>query len=128
MRWLLYCEHCGTTYVGASNTKATKKRYYCNCRGRLGAYRGKRKAEPGCPAVQALWLEGLVWDDVRSFLHDPGEVLEHVKEQIAGEDESDGLEERRASLAKRLTAKQAEKNLYVRLYAAGYLDEEEIDT
>jgi hypothetical protein len=57
-----------------------KKRYYCSCRGRLGAYRGKRKAEPGCPAVQVLWLEGLVWDDVRSFLHDPGEVLERVKE------------------------------------------------
>lgn len=129
LRGLLYCDHCGTAYVGASKTNAAKKRYYYyNCRGRLGAYQDKRRAEPGCPGVQAWWLEGLVWTDVRRFLHDPGEVLERLKEQMAGEDESDGLEERRASLAKRLTTKQAEKDRYVRLYAAGHLDEGELDT
>jgi hypothetical protein len=78
--------------------------------------------------VQARWLEELVWADVRSFLHDSGEVLERVKEQMAAKDESDGLEKRRASLTKRLATKQAEKDRYVRLYATGHLDEEELDT
>ncbi len=129
LRGLLYCEHCGTAYVGASKTNAAKKRYYYyNCRGRLSAYQDKRKAEPGCPGVQARWLEELVWADVRRFLHDPGEVLERVKEQMAEADESGSLEERRASLQTRLAAKQAEKDRYVKLYAAGHLDEEELDT
>ena len=129
LRGLLYCDHCGTAYVGASKTNAAKRRYhYYNCRGRLSAYQDKREAEPGCPAVQARWLEELVRADVPSFLRDPGEVLERVKEQIAAEDESNDLEERRASLTKRLATKQAEKDRYVRLYAAGHLDEEELDT
>jgi len=35
---------------------------------------------------------------------------------------------RHADLTKRLTAKQAEKDRYVRLYAQGHLDEEELET
>jgi site-specific DNA recombinase len=129
LRGLLYCEHCGTAYVGASKTNASKKRYYYyNCRGRLGAYQDKRKTEPGCPGVQARWLEELVWVDCRRFLHDPGEVLERVKDQQAGGQRSEDLEERHASLTKRLAAKQAQKDRYVKLYAAGHLDEEELDT
>lgn len=129
LRGLLYCEHCGTAYVGASKTNASKKRYYYyNCRGRLGAYQDKRKAEPGCLGVQARWLEELVWADCRRFLRDPGEVLERVKDQQAGGQRSEDLEERHASLTKRLAAKQAEKDRYVKLYAAGHLDEEELDT
>jgi site-specific DNA recombinase len=129
LRGLVYCDYCGTAYVGASKTNAARRRYhYYNCCGRLSAYQDKREAEPGCPAVQARWLEELVWADVRSFLHDPGEVLERVKEQMAAKDESDSLEKRRASLTKRLATKQAEKDRYVRLYATGHLDEEELDT
>jgi len=129
LRGLLYCEHCGTVYVGASRTNSAKKRYYYyNCPARLEAYQDKRKANPGCPSVQAQWLEGLVWADVRRFLHDPGEVFERLREQMASEDESDSLEGRRASLTKRLAAKHAEKDRYVRLYAGGHLDEEELET
>ena len=106
LRGLLYCEHCGTAYVGASKTNASKRRYYYyNCRGRLGVYQDKRKAEPGCPGVQARWLEELVWADCRRFLHDPGEVLERVKDQQAGGQRSEDLEERHASLTKRLATK-----------------------
>jgi len=60
-------------------------------------------------------------------LHDPGEVLERVREQMGAEGAGDGLEERRASLANRLATKQAEKDRYIRLYAAGHLDEGELD-
>jgi hypothetical protein len=126
----LRCEHCGTVYVGTSKTNAAKRRYsYYHCRGRLSAYQDKRKAEPGCPSVQARWLEGLVWADVRRYLHDPGEVLERVRGQRDGGRQSEDLEARRDSLAKRLAAKQAQKDRYVRLYARGeVLDEEELET
>jgi hypothetical protein len=126
----LRCDHCGTVYVGASKTNATKKRYhYYQCRGRLSAYQDKRKAEPGCPGVQAQWLEELVWADVRRFLYNPGEVLKRLREQQAGDHHSKDLEARRDSLAKRLAAKQAEKDRYVRLYAHGeILDAEVLET
>ncbi len=130
LRGLLHCEHCRTVYVGTSKKNAAKKRYYYyHCRGRLSAYQDKRKAEPGCPGVQAQWLEGLVWADVRRFMHDPGEVLERLREQQAQDRLSEDLEVRRNSLAKRLTSKQAEKDRYIRLYARGeILDEEELET
>ena len=76
-----------------------------------------------------MWLEGLVWQDIRGFVENPGEVLERVKEQMeerrwqAGE-----LEQRLASLTKRLAAARGEKEKYVKLYAAGHLDEEELET
>lgn len=97
--------------------------------GRLSAYQDKRKVEPGCPGVQASWIEDLVWADVRRFLYNPGEVLERVREQQAGDHHSEDLESRRDSLAKRLAAKQAEKDRYVRLYArVEILDAEELET
>ena len=79
--------------------------------------------------MQARWLEDLVWADVRRFLYNPGEVSERLREQQTEDRHSEDLEARRDSLAKRLAAKQAEKDRYVRLYARGeILDAEELET
>ena len=51
-----------------------------------------------------------------------------MREQLGGAHETEELEARRRDLAKRLAAKQAEKDRYVRLYAGGHLDEEELET
>src|SRR5215208_5717998 len=64
---------------------------------------------------------------VRSFLKNPGEVLERVRVELAEDAESEDLEERHASLVRRLAAKQTEKGRYVKLYAQGHLDEEELE-
>ena len=83
----------------------------------------------GCPWLDALWLEGLVWQDIRTFVENPGEVLERVKEQMEEQQgQADEIEQRRASLAKRLAAVQGEKDKFVRLYAAGHLDDQELET
>lgn len=130
LRGLLYCEHCGTGYVGTSKKNATGKRYsYYHCRRRRGAYEDSRLAAPNCPHIQAQWLEQLVWTDVRSFLHDPGQVLERLREEQAEDRRTEDLRERLASLTKRLAAKQVEKDRYIRLFARGdVLDEEELET
>ena len=80
-----------------------------------------------CPPVNAAELETLVWDDIRSFAEDPGDALDRAVEQMAERVQADGLEERRESLAKRLAQTQAEKSKYVKLYAQGSLEEEELD-
>ena len=75
--------------------------------------------------MSAEWLEELVRSDVRHFLEDPGEVLERLREQQhdAANDAGE-LEARRKELAKRLGARQAEKDRYVRTYAQGHISEE----
>ena len=64
---------------------------------------------------------------MRRFLKDPGEVLERLREQHDAADDAGELEARRKELAKRLAAKQAEKDRYVRAYAQGHISEEELD-
>ena len=77
--------------------------------------------------MNAEWLENLVWQDLRSFLENPGEVLERVREQLEGGDQAAELGERLLSLEKRLVSKQAERDRAMRLYMRGLISEEEVD-
>jgi len=77
--------------------------------------------------VSAEWLEELVWSDVRRFLKNPGAILERLREQHDAADDAREFEARRKELTKRLAAKQAEKDRYVRAYAQGHISEEELD-
>jgi site-specific DNA recombinase len=129
LRGLVWCSHCGTAYTGGySRPSWTDKRYYkYHCRKRRTAGYDKRVRGNSCPNVKAQWLEELVWRDVRSFLENPGEVLERVREQLDEDREGDDLEARHGSLRKRLATKQEEKSRYVKLYAQGYVNEEELE-
>jgi hypothetical protein len=69
-----------------------------------------------------------VWQDVRWFLENPGEVLELLREETQVDGEAQALEERHADLARRVGQKEAEKDRYVRLYAQGHLDDSELAT
>jgi site-specific DNA recombinase len=129
LRGLVWCAQCGVAYVGdtSTSTSATGSRYhYYGCRRPKTAF-GMPVKEHSCPRVRAEWLEALVWADIRSFLENPGEVLQRVREQLAEDRESEDLEKRHASLIKRLAAKQEEKSRLVKLYTQGYLDEEELE-
>ena len=68
-----------------------------------------------------------MWQEVKRFLENPGEVLERIKEHAANEDEYGALEQRRGDLGKRLRQKQAEKDRHVKLYARGDIDDAELD-
>jgi site-specific DNA recombinase len=123
---LVRCETCGYGCSGhATWGKGKRYSYYSCITNKPG--RAVRIAPHRAPYVRAEWLEGTVWADVRGFLENPGEVLERVKEQIGGDDDTGELEVRREDLEKRLAAKQAEKDRYVRLYAQGHLSEAELD-
>lgn len=68
-----------------------------------------------------------LWADVRRFLENPGEVLERAREQLSADVATGELEARRADLERRLGARSAEKDRYVRLYTKGHLSEEDLD-
>jgi site-specific DNA recombinase len=125
---LVVCAHCGCTYRGTltSDSRTGKRYYYYGCGRRMSTH-DKRFRGNSCPHVSAEWLEDLVWRDVRSFLENPGEVLERVREQLEDDDQADELEERRESLAGRLASKQAERDRAMRLYMRGLISEEEAD-
>lgn len=67
-----------------------------------------------------------MWSDVRRFIKNPGKALERAREQIVADDATGELEARREDLARRLAAKSAEKDGYVRAFAKGHISEDEL--
>ncbi|CAN5133202.1 recombinase family protein [soil metagenome] len=136
LRGLLICEVCGYTYTGRTSTArisgGTKKYSYYGCasnRAERGTEANASRVPPHrAPHVSAPWVENLVWQDIKQFLENPGETLERVREQLAVVDATGELEARHGDLTKRLAAKQAEKDRYIRLYAQDHISEEELET
>jgi hypothetical protein len=122
----VHCAHCGYGCSGHATWSKRKRYSYYVC---IAKWPAKApKASPHKPPyVKAEWLEKTVWNDVRLFLKNPGDVLGRVREQMGGEDNAEELEGRQRDLARRLAAKQAEKDRYVRLYAQGHISEEELE-
>jgi site-specific DNA recombinase len=129
LRGLIRCAKCGWRYSGVARKRDGRYHLKYTC-----PHSSSRRFDPnvrrgGCPWLDALWLEDLVWQDIRRFVENPGEILERVKEQMEEQHSQAGeLEERLASLTKRLGSARGEKDKYVKLYAAGHLDEEELET
>jgi site-specific DNA recombinase len=133
LRGLIRCEEHDWRYSGTARKRRSSFgggylfKYLCPmCESR----RFDTYTERGsCPTLDALWLEDLVWQEVRGFVENPGEVLERVKEQTQQRREQTGeLEQRLASLRKRLAAAHGEKDRYIRVYATGGIDEQELQT
>ena len=127
LRGLVQCEQCGASYSGAASTSNGYRYLYYSSQSKRATREKRLKTNHSCTRVRAEWLEELVWSDVRSFLKNPEEILERARAELAEDTESEDLEQRHASLTRRLAAKQAEKGRYVKLYAQGHLDEEELE-
>ncbi len=126
LRGLVRCATCGGACTGHNSTRRGKKYHYYACRA-AKTYTFGMAPPHKASFVSAEWLEELVWSDVRRFLENPGEILERLREQHDAANDSEELEARKKELAKRLAAKQAEKDRYVRAYAQGHISEEELD-
>ena len=127
LRGLVTCQVCGCSCVGRNHPRDGKPYYYYRC-GDDHPSRGHRAPRGHAPNVQAPWLEELVWSDVRQFLRNPGAVLERLREQQESGSEQAELEERRASLKKRLREVEAELDRLVTLYASGQMNTERLSS
>jgi len=120
---LITCETCGYACTGQTRTAQGKKYPYYRCSD------DRIERTHRAPHVSAPWLEELVWADVKGFVTNPGEVLERVREELRGEDDdTEEISARREMLAKRLAAKQSEKDRYIRLYVQEHISEAELET
>src|SRR5215210_9491915 len=126
LRGFIRCGVCDYACGGSTKSSRNKKYVYFNC---LSNRADKVWGAPPhrAPNIPAEWLEGSVWEDVRAFLENPGEVLERLRSEGIDTDSSlDDLSTRRDDLNRRLAAKNAEKDRYVRTYAQGHISEEEL--
>jgi site-specific DNA recombinase len=127
---LIRCGTCGRPCCGRPVTKERggKRYFYYICTATRPEF-AARTTPHSTPRVSAPWLEDLVWSDVKRFVTDPGEVLERVRQQLKGDDgDSEDLDARLKALEKRLAAKQAERDRYVKLYAQDHITESELET
>jgi site-specific DNA recombinase len=129
LRGLIRCDEHSWRYSGTARKSGRGCNFKYTCPVATARRFDPHTHRGGCPTLDALWLEDVVWQDIRHFVQNPGEVLERAKEQIQERREQTGeLEQRLASLTKRLAAAHAEKDRYVRLYATGQIDEQELET
>jgi site-specific DNA recombinase len=119
---LIRCGVCGKhcTANSVKDRKDPEKRwqYYACSDGRGGEWT-KKGPEGHARYIPADWLEEVVWKDVRGFIENPGDYLSRIRDEIAGDANTDiaELERRRDDYATRLAAKQAERTRYIEIAA-----------
>lgn len=79
LRGLIRCGVCGLHYVGHPAHCRGEKRYYYTCSRKHREHYAKSGERCSSPYVRAGWIEDLVWQDVREFLRNPGEVLQRIR-------------------------------------------------
>lgn len=131
LRGLIRCGLCGLTYIGSSTPpyKETERAYY-TCNGK-GQPRGKYGAEgKRCPSknVNAITLENAVWEDIATFLRNPGDVIAQLGQQL--QVQAGATERIYDELAKHQQALQAldrEKDSVITLFRRGRIDDAALD-
>lgn len=127
LRGLVFCGNCGRAMVGSS-AQSQKGRSYYRCTGALNNGTGRKC---GARMVRSDELENAVWEDIKSFVKNPGSIMDlleaglSLKKNGAGSVGSDmhlleglitdkhGLREKIVSLYAKgvVTAQEAEKEL-----------------
>jgi site-specific DNA recombinase len=124
---LIRCGVCASPCTAHSVTNGGKRWQYYACNDNRSYERPPIGPKGHARYVPARWLEEVVWEDIRSFLTNPGEVLHRVREKLSSTDDTEELEARHADLTKRLAAKHQERDRYIWLCAQGYITEGELD-
>ena len=83
-----------------------------------------------CPSkgLNGDYVERLVWADIESFLRNPGEILERLRERVAAQDgERQNRQKELDGLRDRLQQKTGEKDRVLGLFRRGRIDEATLD-
>ena len=128
LRGLIKCGLCGLTFSGMRISRQNDHYYRCNGRQQArGLYGidGKK-----CPSrtLNGDYVERLVWADIESFLRNPGEILEKLRQRAAMQD---GERQRRQKelddLTARLQQKSTERQRVLALFRRGRIDDATLD-
>jgi site-specific DNA recombinase len=128
LRGLIKCGLCGLTFSGM-RIKQQKDHYY-RCNGRqqargLYGINGKK-----CPSrtLNGDYVERLVWADIESFLRNPGELIQKLRERLSAQDgERQSRQKELDDLRERLQQKTVEREKVLGLFRRGRIDEATLD-
>jgi site-specific DNA recombinase len=128
LRGLIKCGLCGLTFSGMRVSRQNDHYYRCNGRQQArGLYGidGKK-----CPSrtLNGDYVECLVWADIESFLRNPGEILERLRERVVMQDgERQRRQKELGDLRDRLQQKTGERDRVLGLYRRGRIDDVTLD-
>lgn len=126
---LIKCGLCGLTFSGVRASPRQPDHYY-HCNGRQFARGLYGLAGKKCPAksLNGIYVEQVIWADIESFLRDPGEILERLRERLAIKgDEQERRQTELEQFRARLEEKTAERERMLGLFRRGRIDDATLD-
>jgi site-specific DNA recombinase len=129
LRGLIKCGLCGLSYSGLRMPPPQRDHYY-RCNGRQQARGLYGISGKKCPAksLNGDYVERLVWADIESFLRNPGELLERLRERVSMQDsERQRRQAELDELTARMQQKTAERDRVLGLFRRGRIDETTLD-
>src|SRR5712691_10099493 len=120
LRGLLKCGRCGLNFHGTYARRPSGKcdgYYVCNGK---SPFRGRLQGLCPSKTIQAQVLEETIWQDILTFLHDPGPILAQLAEHLhSRQGQARDLEQERTAQAVALSHKEEEKERVLDLYRRG---------
>lgn len=128
LRGLIKCGVCGLTFSGMRIKRQQDHYYRCNGRQQARGLYGVDGKK--CPArtLNGDYVERLVWADIESFLRNPGEILERLRERLSMQDgERLRRQKELDGLLARLQQKNVERGRVLTLFRRGRIDDAMLD-
>ena len=135
LQHMVRCAECGFLMGGAATTKKEVKRngkvykYEMNPPRRYYRCYGYQQMRLQCrpkPMIRAERLEGLVWNEIRKVLENPGLIIAGI-EALSSQEDGGGLVEEIALAERDLQKVQMEEDRAIRLYVSGKITEDQLD-
>ena len=124
LRSVMHCGVCGLNYCGTYAKNRNAVWYRCN--GRLKE-RGTMEGMCYGKGVKGTSLEPTVWNDIETFLRDPGAILEQLEAERSSHDSAAIAEAERITLEEALRQIAQEKDSAIHLRVRGTITDEQLD-
>jgi len=128
LRGLIKCGHCGRTYSGMPASAPQLDFYYrCTGRQRRSEYDHSKKCIG--KGLNGDFVERLVWADIESFLRNPGELVERLRQRLrVPDDERVRRKKELADLTAQLEQKETERERVLGLFRRGRINDADLDS
>jgi site-specific DNA recombinase len=126
LRGLIKCGVCGLTFCGVTMNSGP----YYRCNGRQFARGVYGATGQRCPSklINGSYVEQRVWADIETFLRNPGEILEWLRQRLQLDGEEQQRRERDLErLRGLLEQKSEERDRILGLFRRGRIDETTLD-
>lgn len=121
LRSKLKCSDCGLNYSGSVSHGSVW--YRCN-----GQLKGRGSFAGRCPAkgVKGQPLENAIWDDIKTWLINPDEILETLRKEMEKESPTAALDGELATITAALSDAESKRDRLLDLYLDGTVPKDQL--